>query len=132
MVKESHSWVLPVIIGHLDRAAIWNRDNRWFDPEAPWYIDVVDETLDAIAESGRVLEINASGWNKLAAVCNPSPSILARAVTRNIPIIVSADAHRPENVAQHYARAVQVLREVGCTSIVVPSRDGWRPAPLPS
>jgi histidinol-phosphatase (PHP family) len=132
LATESREWNIPIIIGHLDRVSIWNRDNRWFDPEAAWYVQAVDDALDVIAQSGRILEINTSGWNKQAVMCNPSPSILARAVTRGIPIIVSADAHYPQNVAQHYQRAVQVLRDVGCHSIVVPSSEAWRSVPLPS
>jgi histidinol-phosphatase (PHP family) len=132
LARDSLGWNIPVIIGHLDRISIWNRDNCWFDPGAPWYAELVESTLDTIAGSGRVLETNTSGWNKPAATCNPSPDILARAVRRKIPIIVSADAHYPENIAQHYGRAVRVLSGVGCESIVVPSRDGWNTAPLPT
>ena len=132
LADESRDWKIPIIVGHLDRVAIWNRENRWFDPEVDWYIRAVDGALDAIARSGRILELNTSGWNKLAAICNPSPSILARAVKRKIPVIVSADAHYPQNVAQHYERAVRVLRDVDCRSIVAPSREVWRTVPLPS
>ena len=131
LVEESRGWNIPIIIGHLDRIAIWNRENQWFDPESTWYGALIEDTLATIASSGRVLELNTSGWNKPAAKSNPSSAILARAVHHNIPLIVSADAHRPENVAQHYARAVQVLHEVGCRSIVVPSGGGWHSAPLP-
>ncbi|HLZ06998.1 MAG TPA: histidinol-phosphatase [Chloroflexota bacterium] len=132
LVRESVAWDLPVIVGHLDRVAIWNRDNRWFDPLASWYLELVEHTLDTIAGTGRVLEINTSGWNKAAEICNPSPDILARAVRKKIPIIISADAHYPKNVDQHYGRALDVLNVIGCDSIVSPSRTGWVIAPLPT
>jgi histidinol-phosphatase (PHP family) len=125
MVGEAADWPVPVIVGHLDRISIWNRGEKYFAVESDWYQAAVDAALDAIAESRCVLELNASGWNKTNETCNPSPAILRRAAARGIPVIVSADAHRPQNVNQHYDRALGVLREAGFQSLVYPIEGGW-------
>jgi histidinol-phosphatase (PHP family) len=131
MVTEATTWDLPVIVGHLDRVGLWNRDERYFSTSATWYVDLVEQALAAIARSSCVLELNASGWDKRAATPNPSPAILRRALARNIPVIVSADAHQPGNIARRYAQAVELLREVGYKSLMVPRERGWLAVALP-
>lgn len=131
MVAEASTWDLPVIVGHLDRVSMWNRDGCYFSTVAPWYVALVDRALDAISRSRCVLELNASGWDKHAATPNPSPDILSRALARDIPVIISADAHRPGNVARNYDQAVDLLREVGYKSLMFPRARGWLAVALP-
>lgn len=132
MAREADSWNIPVIVGHLDRVSLWNRDDRYFSTTDDWYLGLVDQALDAIAGSRCILELNTSGWDKTAATPNPSPAILRRAFARNIPVIVSADAHRPANVAVHYADAIAVLRDAGYRTVMFPANGGWQPVELPS
>lgn len=131
MVEESAGWNLPIVVGHLDRIVLWNRDNRYFSTESEWFQEAVGAALATIAASNCVLELNTSGWNKPAALSNPSLTILRRAADAGIRIIISADAHWPENVAQHFDRAVRLLREAGYESLVVPSPEGWHDCLLP-
>jgi len=132
MLRDAPSWGLPVIVGHLDRIVLWNVDDCYFPTEGAWYRDLVDDALAAIARSGCVLEINTSGWNKKIGAPNPNADVLRRAADRRIPVIVSADAHWPVNVAQHFPRGVAVLREAGYSTLTVPEPSGWRQIPLPA
>lgn len=130
MAEEVGTWDLPIVVGHLDRIAMWNHDDRYFPTDGAWYHDLVERALEAIARAGCVLEINTSGWAKPAARPNPDLAILARARARGIPAIVSSDAHRPADVALRYDDAVDVLRSAGYAEITVPGRAGWMQLPL--
>jgi len=131
MVDEARDWKVPVVVGHLDRIALWNRADQYFSTSSDWYGQAVADTLATIASSPCIVELNTSGWNKLAAVPNPSPGILKGIADAKIPVIVSADAHWPANVAQHFDRGTALLRAAGFESIVVPAPRGWSRAPLP-
>jgi histidinol-phosphatase (PHP family) len=131
MVEEISTWGMPIIIGHLDRIVLWNRGDRYFPTDNPWYERLVDQALDAIAERGLVLELNTSGWIKAAQAPNPGLPILARAAARGIRPIITADAHLPANVALRFDDGVDLLRAAGFREIVLPDPNGWRLAPLP-
>jgi histidinol-phosphatase (PHP family) len=55
----------PDIIGHFDIVKKNNRDGRHFHEEEPWYRAAVREALEAVKESGSVLEqrqLSSGGW----------------------------------------------------------------------
>lgn len=130
MARDAAAWPSPVIVGHLDRIALWNVQDRYFPTDTPWYTGLVDNALDAIAASKLVLEINTSGWHKPIGRSNPELPILRRAAQRGIRAIVSADAHLPQHVARDFDRAVDLLRKAGFSEIVNPSAAGWDLAAL--
>ncbi len=132
MVGEAGAWDLPVVVGHLDRIVLWNRGDRYFPTDNGWYQGLVDDSIGAIARSKCILEINTSGWDKACEMSNPNATILGRAAEAGLPVIVSADAHYPGNVAAHYRRALDVLKTTGFTELVLPSCGAWSPVPLPT
>ena len=73
-----------------------------------------EAALDAIAAAGMAVEVNTSGWHAPAAEAYPSPALLRAAHERRIPIVINADAHRPEHVARDFDRAAALVRELGC------------------
>ena len=74
--------------------------------------------LDAIAAADLAVELNTAGWDKPCAECYPSPALLRDVQRREIPVLISADAHAPANVAAHYPRAAELLWDVGCRETV--------------
>jgi len=71
--------------------------------------DEIGTALDSIAAAGMTLELNTSGWGKPCNECYPSEGILREAISRGIPIVVSADAHRKADLTQYYDRAFDLL-----------------------
>ena len=67
------------------------------------------EVLDAARESGTAIEINTAGWHKPCKEAYPSPIILREAVQRNIPIVISADAHSIHRVDRDFEKASEYL-----------------------
>jgi len=54
----------PDIIGHLDLVKKNNRDEKYFRESAPWYRECVNKTLDVIARSRSILEVNTGGISR--------------------------------------------------------------------
>lgn len=112
------------IVGHLDLPKKFGHRPT---------IDLARETgeaLDAIAEAGIALELNTSGWSYPAAEQYPSAGLLREALRRNIPVIISADAHEPANLTRDFDRAVDLLRGLGFRQTVLFKKRGMTPIPL--
>ena len=90
--------LLPgTMICHLDGALR-------FVPEAALtdtHYQMIDALLQTAAAKGMTLEINTSG---LAIRNEPFPNqqILSQALSRNIPLILGSDAHKPEDVGRQF------------------------------
>lgn len=77
----------------------------------------IERALDRIAATGVAMELNTSGLLKALPEMNPGRSMLALMRARDIPVVVGADAHRPERVGDHYRQALQLLAAVGYTEV---------------
>lgn len=78
----------------------------------------IEAALDAISESGIVAELNTAGWDKPCAAPYPERSLLEALYARGVPTLISADGHAPEEVARHFGRAAELLRNVGFAQVV--------------
>lgn len=79
---------------------------------------VWEGALDALSAAGMTIELNTSGWSFPAAEAYPALAILRAARARNIPVIITADAHRPAHLSRDFDRAARCLREAGYDSVV--------------
>lgn len=73
----------------------------------------INDALDAIKSSDMVVELNTAGWVKDCKDCYPHESILQACFKREIPVLVSADAHTAQRVAENYNRAYDLLARIG-------------------
>lgn len=78
----------------------------------------IDEALQAIAGTDMAIELNTSGWDKPCAEPYPATAVLERALALGIPILISADAHAPGEVARHYQAACDRLDSLGIKETV--------------
>lgn len=69
--------------------------------------------VEAIATRGACAEISTAGWRKPVAELYPSPSLLAAFRAKNIPIVISSDAHLAEHVGYKFDQAEKIVRDVG-------------------
>lgn len=73
----------------------------------------IERALDRIAAAGTAMELNTSGLHKNLPEMNPGRSMLELMHARGIPVVIGADAHRPERVGDMYAGALRILQSVG-------------------
>ena len=80
-------------------------------------MDHILPCLDRIAAAGAAMELNTSGSNKAYAEMNPGPAMLAEMAQRRIPVVIGADAHVPDRVADGFVDALDLLREAGYSEV---------------
>jgi histidinol-phosphatase (PHP family) len=95
------------VIGHPDLIKIFR---RYPDGDIS---PLLEETADAVAESGVVVDVNAAGLRKPVGEIYPSQKFLEMFHRRGVPIILSSDAHAPEEVAAGYDRSLRLVHDVG-------------------
>jgi len=118
------------IIGHLDKIKMHNR-GRFFSETDPWYIALVDETLDLIRQSGVIIEVNTRGiYKKRSDSLFPGPAILRKILDQKIPVIISSDAHRPNEVDMLFSETAELLYEIGFRELMNLSDAGWEPVSI--
>src|SRR5215210_212788 len=95
------------ILGHPDLIKIFRKfPDRDITP-------MLEETADAIAESGIVVDVNAAGLRKPIGEIYPSRDFLRMLHRRGIPIILSSDAHAADQVAAGYDKSLKLVHDVG-------------------
>jgi histidinol-phosphatase (PHP family) len=100
------------VLGHPDLIKIF----RHF-PERD-ITNMLEETADAVAESGIVVDVNAAGLRKPVGEIYPSRNFLEMFHRRGVPIILSSDAHAPNEVAAGYDESVKLVHDVGYREVV--------------
>lgn len=89
------------------------KNERPADWHFPRIREDVERALDRIAATGVAMELNTSGLLKAIPEMNPNPEQLRLMCIRDIPVVLGADAHRPERVADNYNAALSLLVEAG-------------------
>lgn len=91
---------------------------------------MIDAALDAIAKSRLPIEINTAGWFKDVAEAYPSKDILTKCYQRDIPILITADAHNSEHIIRSFDKAASIAKSIGFTKQAVFSERNMRLVPL--
>jgi histidinol-phosphatase (PHP family) len=115
------------IMAHPDLVKVWgsgrpapSKDPRFF----------YEPAIEAMLDAGVAIEVSTAGLRKPVGELYPARAMLEMAVDAGLPISLSSDAHRPEQVAFAYDAAVEVLRDCGVTELAVFSRRQRRMEPL--
>ena len=100
------------VLGHPDLIKIFRHfPDRDITP-------MLEETADAVAESGIVVDVNAAGLRKPIGEIYPSRRLLEMFHRRDVPIILSSDAHAPDQVALGYDKSLKLVCDVGYREVV--------------
>jgi len=115
----------PEVIGHLDKIKMHNKE-RLFSTQNKWYQDLVDASLALIKEHHTILEINTRGLYKgRSTELFPSINIAQKAQRMGIPLLISSDAHHPEELNGAYAITLALLKENGIKELVEYDGQTW-------
>ncbi len=83
------------IVGHLDLIKVFN-----FLPKKDVRL-IAKDALKAIKKADMVIELNMSGLRKPTGEIYPSSNLLQEIKALDIPITLSSDAHKPEEVGKY-------------------------------
>jgi|LSQX01.3.fsa_nt_gb histidinol-phosphatase (PHP family) len=72
----------------------------------------ISAALDAIAESGMAVEVNTSGL-RYTGEAYPCTNIIRQCHERNIPTLVTADAHNPAHLIRYFEIGTAALKAAG-------------------
>ena len=113
------------IIGHFDKIKMHNAD-RFFSDKDKWYRDLLDETIELIKNKNLIVEINTRGiYKKRSDKLFPDGYALKRVKYLNIPIIISSDAHKPEEINSLFDFTVDYLKKLGFKEMMGFENNKW-------
>ena len=124
MVRSMADSGLFQVAAHLDLPKkFWRRTGR-----AP--ARFIAEALDAVARSRMAVELNTSGRHKPCGEMYPSMSILKACRARDIPVMLSSDAHDPIHLLRDFGLGCAALRDAGYSQVLRLGKKGFVPMPL--
>ena len=129
-VRRHLSDFRPDIAGHLDIIARLNADGSLFDARSGWYRQAEEALAEAAAQSGCIVEVNTSGLRTARREPYPSERILSLLRQADVPVVITADAHRPCDVAAGFDEAAALLRRLGFRSAMALRRGRFVPETL--
>jgi histidinol-phosphatase (PHP family) len=117
------------ILGHLDLIKKNNPQGEWFSPDGEAYRCRIAGIVPPIAQSGVTVEVNTGGLNQgKTQDTYPSLPLLRLLRERDVPALVTADAHRAEHLDGHYDTARNTLLAAGYTqAMLFMGRHGENP-----
>lgn len=101
------------IIAHFDKIKMHNR-NRFFTEDEQWYKVLADKAIQLIKRHDIIVEVNTRGLYKgRSDSFYPSTELLMKARKADIPVIVSSDAHKADELVLFVPEALVELERCG-------------------
>ncbi|GGG08524.1 histidinol-phosphatase [Paenibacillus albidus] len=117
-VQKSALSGLYDIIGHMDVIKRFGYGPQTAEGQAE--VRALERsTLEAIAEAGIAMELNASGLTKPCAEMFPARHVLQEALALGIPLTLGSDAHNPAKLGEGLQEARKQLWETGYRELAV-------------
>lgn len=118
------------VVGHLDKIKMHNAD-RFFTVDEAWYVNLVNETLDLIRSRNLIVEVNTRGiYKKRSDSYFPDHNTLKKIEELNIPIIISSDAHLPNEINLGFPAVCDHLVDHGFKSVLFFDESQWTEFPI--
>ncbi|HYK73756.1 MAG TPA: histidinol-phosphatase [Pseudoneobacillus sp.] len=114
------------IIGHIDLVKIF----RYIPNDEEFLLEQYDRATTALANSKTCVEISTAGLRKPIKELYPDKRLLQMCYDKNIPIVLSSDAHYPKDVGADYNQAIQLAKEIGYKNIMTFSKGERKEYPL--
>ncbi len=114
------------IIGHLDLVKIFN----YVPADEQFLLEQYERATTALANSKTCVEISTAGLRKPVGKLYPDPRLLKLCYQKGIPIVLSSDAHVPEDVGKDFDQAIALAQSVGYTSIMTFEKGKRKEVPL--
>ncbi|MDR2484847.1 MAG: histidinol-phosphatase [Treponema sp.] len=108
------------ILGHADLIKKNNPQNRWFSLEGESYLRRTAGVAELIGTSPLVVEVNTGGLTRYKIPDTyPGLCMLSQLQAKNVPVIITADAHKAGHLGGYYDKAREILLEAGYAKAVL-------------
>ena len=115
----------PDMVAHFDKVKM-NNHHRYFQQSEPWYKKLIAETLEVIVQCGTIVEVNTRGiYTGKCESLYPGTTVLKQCYEMNIPVTISADAHKPTDINSYFAETEKILKDIGYKSIKIFTNGSW-------
>ena len=94
------------VLAHPDLVKVWGRERPRPEGDLRRYYELA---MEGIAESGIAVELSTAGLRKRAGELYPAPAFLEMCVQAGAQVVLSSDAHRPQDVGADYEQALELL-----------------------
>ncbi len=113
-VAELVQAVRPEVVGHLDLIRKFEPPGYAFPPEVQ---PAIATALDAVADCGGLLEVNAAAWRRYDCPPYPDGPLLEAARARGIPVTLGDDSHGPHDVGVGLDACVRAIASAGYDTV---------------
>ena len=100
------------IIGHADVIKVFGFKSSVAEY---WYKKLTPK----IKDSKMRVEVSTAGWRKPVREIYPNPNWIRRLVQAGVPLVLSSDAHKPEDVGAWYPEALDLLTASNCINLAI-------------
>jgi len=117
-VIEMCEKIRPDVVAHYDLICKFNENNRFFDERDPAYLAVSLETLDALFDGERLLEVNTGAMAR-GRRTRPYPDLCQLKRWRELGgrVILGSDCHDAEKLVCGFDEALALIRAAGFKSV---------------
>jgi histidinol-phosphatase (PHP family) len=117
-VGESARSGLFDVIAHPDLVKYWgsSQPGRRPDGDLRYFYE---PAVEGIAEAGVAVEVSTAGLRKPVGELYPARAFLEMCLQADVPVALSSDAHRPEDIGAGYEQALELLDELGVRELCV-------------
>ena len=113
------------VIGHFDKIKMHNQ-NRFFREDEKWYQDLIDKVIGLIKQKGIIAEVNTRGlYKKRSDSLFPDGITLKKVKENRIPVMISSDAHQPDELNALFDVAERKLKEYGFETVMKLQNGRW-------
>jgi histidinol-phosphatase (PHP family) len=115
-IGESAASGLFDVLAHPDLVKYWGASRPLPEGDLRRYYELA---IEGIAESGIAVEVSTAGLRKPAGEMYPAPAFLALCLEAGAPVVLSSDAHTPQDVGADYDQALEMLASLGVGELCV-------------
>lgn len=98
------------VIAHPDLVKYWGEPRRTPEGDLRRYYE---PAVQALSEADVAVELSTAGLRKPAGELYPAPAYLQMCVSAGVPVALSSDAHRPQEIGSGYEHALALLERLG-------------------
>jgi histidinol-phosphatase (PHP family) len=121
----------PDIVGHMDKIKMQNEGGRLFDESADWYRAELLQTLEEIAATQAIIEVNTRGiYKKRTDEPYPGRWALERIFEMGIPVQINSDSHHPSEILWRFPETAALLKEIGFSQLRILLDGEWQDATI--